>query len=520
MVADTGSLPKAQRAGLPWPLLSGLMIAASLVLSLLLPPMGDMPWRLHVAAEAWAGRTVYADVIEVNPPLWFWAAIPAVALAQLTGLSAYGVLMGLCHLAVAGAVLVWDRLADGLLDRRSRIAGGFALAFGALILPVGEVGQRETAALVAAALWIGLAARRARGLPTDWRLALVAAGFAAYGFALKHYFVAIPVLVELALIARQRRDWRPIRPETLLLGTAALAYGASVVALTPTFLDSIVPLVALSYDGFSPLARLAPAQAVAYLLALLAVVPWAVLMLALSDERRGLVWGLAGAAVVFALVVVLQAKGWRYHALGAQGAALMALALAAARETGAPVRFRLALVASVAAFAALLAGQPLRAAVGGTALMADHEVAAVLAGAPADSRVLILDSAPENTFLHPRIMGREHFSRHYSLWMLAGLTGPDGAAPTADPARAQALEQVLDEFRADLVCRPVDLILAREMPASPGLQGFRPVELLRADPATDQLWRSQFRLARTSGPWQLWERTAPRPADRPCQPLR
>lgn len=520
MVAETGSLPQARQLGLPWPLLLALMIAASLVLSLVVPPMGDSPWRLHVAGEAWAGRTVYADVIEVNPPLWFWAAIPAVALAQLTGLTAYGVLMGLCHLAVAGAVLVWDRLVDGLLDRRSRIAGGFALACAALLLPVGEVGQRECAALVAATLWIALAARRAQGLATDWRLALIAAAFAAYGFALKHYFVLIPVLVELALIARQRLAWRPIRPETVLLGTAALAYGASVLALTPTFLSSIVPLVGLSYDGFSPLARIAPAEAAAYLLALLAVVPWAVLMLALSGERRGLVWGLAGAAVLFALVVVLQMKGWRYHALAAQGAALLALALAAARQAGAPVRFRLALVASVAAFAALLVGQPLRAAASGTAVMPDPEVAAVLAEAPTDSRVLILDSAPENTFLHPQALGRQHWSRHYSLWMLAGLTGPDGAARTDDPARTLALEQVLDEFRADLVCRPVDLILAREMPAGPGVQGFRPVELLRADPATDQLWRSQFRLVEAQGPWQLWERMAPRPADTVCPALR
>lgn len=520
MVADTGSLPQTRQMGLSWPVLLGLMIAASLVLSLLVPPMGDMPWRLHVAAEALAGRTVYADVIEVNPPLWFWAAIPSVALAQLTGLSAYGVLMVLCHLAVAGAVLVWDRLAQGQLDRRSRIAGGFALAFAALILPVGEVGQRESAALVAAALWIALAARRAQGLATDWRLALMVAVFAAYGFALKHYFVVIPVLVELALIARQRLAWRPVRPETLLLGTAAFAYGASVLILTPAFLDSIVPLVSQSYDGFSPLARIAPAEAAGYLLALLAVVPWAILMLALSGERRGLVWGLAGAAVLFAIVVVLQMKGWRYHALGAQGAALLALALAAARETGAPVRFRLALVASVAAFAALLVGQPLRAAASGMALVPDPEVAAVLAEAPADSRVLILDSAPENAFLHPQAVGRQHWSRHYSLWMLAGLTGPDGAARTDDPARTQVLEQVLDEFRADLVCRPVDLILARQMPASPGLQGFRPVELLRIDPATDELWRSQFRLVETDGPWQLWERKSPRPADTVCRALR
>src|SRR5690606_34756006 len=77
-------------------------------------------------------------------------------------------------------------------------------------------------------------------------------------FALKHYFVVVPVLLELWLIVRRRADWRPIRPETVVLAGAALAYGLSIALFAKGFFDVIVPMVGLAYENFrySPISLL------------------------------------------------------------------------------------------------------------------------------------------------------------------------------------------------------------------------------------------------------------------------
>src|SRR6185369_2684308 len=36
----------------------------------------DVAWQLWIARRLHAGAHLYRDIIEVNPPLWFWMALP------------------------------------------------------------------------------------------------------------------------------------------------------------------------------------------------------------------------------------------------------------------------------------------------------------------------------------------------------------------------------------------------------------------------------------------------------------
>ena len=89
--ADSLSPPREAPA---WPLAVALLlvvVAGTLLWNAEL--VNDVAWQLWVARQLAHGITLYTDIVEVNPPLWFWAAIPVVDLAQLLGVSSYHVLI-------------------------------------------------------------------------------------------------------------------------------------------------------------------------------------------------------------------------------------------------------------------------------------------------------------------------------------------------------------------------------------------------------------------------------------------
>jgi hypothetical protein len=484
------------------------MLLASCALSLWVPPVGDLPWRLHVAREVLAGAEVYRDVIETNPPLWFWAALPAVWLAERTGVADYAVLVVLVHGAVALALPVWDRLVRGLLDDASRRASWFAVACAALVLPVGELGQREPAAMLAALMWIALAARRLEGRAVPWPVVVAATLISAYGFALKHYFVLIPVLVELALAIRLGQRWRPVRPETVLLGACALVYGAAVVVLTPAFLSAIVPLVSLSYGEFGPVAVHGAGKVLAHMGLGLAICGLALWCAVRAGETRPLVWGILAAGLVFALLVVVQMKGWRYHMLAAQGCALVGLGLVLAAAPRASAARLLTLVCWLFGLAVMV-GQPLRAILADGGVRADPAIETWLDGLKPGTAVMILDTAPETAFLGPVSQGFQPASRHYALWMLPGL------AASTDPRAAAQMDTLVAELADDIACQGASWIAASTSPPVAGL-----VVRLTADPHARAALATDYQHRPGPAGYQLWQRRSGAPPPAPCRPLR
>src|SRR5437868_11088312 len=43
----------------------------------------DVAWQLWIAGRIHAGANLYRDIIETNPPLWFWMALPVDSMASL-----------------------------------------------------------------------------------------------------------------------------------------------------------------------------------------------------------------------------------------------------------------------------------------------------------------------------------------------------------------------------------------------------------------------------------------------------
>jgi hypothetical protein len=432
----------------------GMIVLTYSLLAYLVPPGADTLWRLHIADGILHGKTLYRDMIEVNPPLWFWGAIPA---AKLGG---YWSLVGINLAANIVVLALFWALLETTVDAAVAKAGVLGLAIGLFLINVGEIGQREQAFLAASALWGAMIAARIEGRALPAWLVVLATCFAGYGFALKHYFVLVPVATELLLIWHKKLAWRPFRIETTVLLLLACAYAAAVIFLTPDFLGRVLDLVQVSYYGFGPFNSVGPIERQLRLILQCSFVVVPLIGLWLTRDKRPIVTSLLLATLVSVVIVMLQQKGWRYHLIAANGLCVLVMAVLwqgvlARNERGIAQRF---VPLGLAALLWTSIAQPAISNIKTKGQPMDPVLADIVAKEPRAHHVAILSTAPDNAFFPMARAGRAHWSRHYSMWMMPGLLTPQAERRT-DAKRLSELARVRDEFTADLMCRPPDLIV-------------------------------------------------------------
>lgn len=279
----------------------------------LAPPLNHDAAAVLAFSERWlAGEHLYSDLIDVNPPLIFVLNLAPAWLSAVTGVDAVLTLQ-LCVLAL-GAVawrLAWlsrDRAAEGEVERAflDVLPGLF------MVLPGYDFGQREYLMMVAALPYLLGAAARTNGVRPRGRL--TAAALAAIGFALKPHFLAIPVLVELAVLVLRPGSLRVRLRDSVawLMVLIWLLYLASLPWLFPDYLGVVVPLVWELYLTPGPVSLfgvvLVPHLAVAE--ALLAPL---LVFAARGKAPLPRILGLAALGTLGSAIV--QHKGWSYHIL-------------------------------------------------------------------------------------------------------------------------------------------------------------------------------------------------------------
>ena len=486
-----------------------LVWLASLVLSVWLQPAADLAWRYFIAGSILDGRSFYRDVIDLNPPLWFWAAIPSVWLGHLFGIGAHAPAMILAHVSVLVALWMFARGVDGILSKTERNIALIGFVIATLWVAVADVGQREQSALIASLLWLVLALRRDAQLPVSLGLAVSIACFSAYGFALKHYFVLIPLAVEIVLALRLGKKWRPFRPETLVLGGMAIGYALLVFFFAHDFLTQIIPMAAISYDAFGVRSRLPPEQAFLQIVgpAQFLLVP---LILALRlKERRPIILGLLGLSLLFLAIIIGQMKGFFYHYIALKGVCVLILTLWVARDEPMGLLDSLLVRLGLLGFIFSMAVSPLNTVIKEGATPVSENLLRLIRAEPTSNRIMILSTVPQNSFLVLAQEGRSFGARHYSMWMVPGLM-----VRVHDPKLAQAAEDQLAHVRRDYLediqCfAPAILISQTER-----FEGLRPIQtdgmgFLREDPVVDRWMADHYRLESRLADFQIWRQKKP-----------
>lgn len=288
----------------------------------------DAAWQMWIGRQLLHGADLYTDIIEINPPLWFWMAEPLAAISRALGAYSLHTLIAFFMIFISASVLLIDRLMHDWPERQRLL---LLIAFVIVALPPGNFGQREHFTLIATVPYVLLIGRRASGAGTSVGLAIIVGCFAAAGLALKPQFALVPVVLELWL----RRSI--VRPETITLAVLALVYGACVILFEPDYFTEIVPLAQRAYGQFGNFQpRMLLPTAIPFVFAFLA-----------RPARDSASGALLVAALTFYLVFVWQMKGFAYQALPAMG--LLVLSLAASFQGSSKVQMTAALAAAVLA---------------------------------------------------------------------------------------------------------------------------------------------------------------------------
>jgi hypothetical protein len=459
----------------PSPALAAAVVAVLLWLALFWhgPLINDVAWQMWIGERLNGGARLYVDILEINPPLWFWLGAGVQGLSEKTGVGAVQALFLLfAATAVAGQVLALA-LARSRWEQGALV--GSLIAFLLLSSPY-ALGQREQFAFLAVVPWIMLAGRHAERVAVAPWLAVAIGVLAASGLLLKPYLLIVPLALEAWLLMRAREWRRWPRPEVVALIFAGAAYGVAILWLTPEYLSAMVPLIRTAYAGYdSDLAGLLLGPDVVAPLLMLAG------CLAASRTDRPATLGaslVAGAA--FLVAGLWQFKGFAYHFLPALGFALLAVALSLPRLKRASAVPKACVLLGVVLAGATVARESARS---------DGFAAAATSDLPRGATVLMLSESASAAW--PLIAERGFIwpSRHMAQWMLAEVWLAK-AQGRSSPQLERLGRSVVREAAADIVrSRPSKLLFDRRYdPASGGI-----VDFFEAEPSFAAAMQSYWR---------------------------
>ena len=446
----------------------------------------DVASQLGIAQRIHEGARLYRDIIEVNPPLWFWMALPVDRLATLFHWPPASVLIGAFGLLVALSLAGTEQLLRHIEPGKRTMF----LAYAALILaalPWMHVGQREQIVLIGALPYAALAAARRAGRPVPMALAITVGAGAALGFALKHYFLVVPAALELWLLAGLRRGWRPVRPETLAIAGIGAAYAAALW-IERDYLTRMVPLVRLAYGQFGP-------RSIRFLFNPYLVIGAGLFAFTAAHARllfsrsSSTAAALFVAGLAFAATYFVQFKGWPYHTIPLIGCASLALAALLAEAASPP---RLLRVLAPALLVLPLVASESEAT---HPMPANRDALSAVAGLHPGDEVgfLVTDTAiPSMISLQ---YGFRNPSRYNGIWMMHAVVDNE-LHGNRNPRIAAFGRQVVANTVVDFRCTPPKRIIA-ERPRS-GTRGFDMIAYYGRDPRFDELL-SHYRIrSRTS----------------------
>jgi hypothetical protein len=298
------------------------VLAVVLFTALRSPLKDDIAWLLYVARRWMGGRELYVDMVEVNPPLIVWISAIPLQVAAWLDVDTQFVAMPFFIATVLGCAW-WTatllRPAGGLFSDRVPVFAAIGTVL--LVVPAGDLGQREHLLVAAVLPYLVLFARSLDGDRPDLKAAILSGICAGLGCALKPRYAGVFVVLEGLALMRGLRPWRAM---PIAAGVTLVGYAGLVLLVCPAYLRRAVPLALALYGAtdvpFPQLmldsARLIFGELVAIFLCW---VRWGKL------RERNLLLTLLVFAVTSTVICFIDGKDWFYHRLPATVVTILAL---------------------------------------------------------------------------------------------------------------------------------------------------------------------------------------------------
>lgn len=473
-------------------LLGGVAMAA-----VVLPP--DVSWQLWIGRHLNAGVPLYDWIMETNPPLWYWMAQPISLIAEALRLSPNHVLIAAVWLLMGLSLALSAVLVRDWPERMRAVVLGAIIA-GFVVLGLSEFGQREHELLIAIIPYAILTARRAEGAKVHWLLALAVGVLATPMVALKHYFVLLPLGLEIWLTWR-RRSFRPIRPETLCLAVGAVAYVGAILIFTPSYLTDMVPVLSVAYGDFRMLPVLMVLNHITLALVVCGFYFW--------HFRKDLPLVTQAMLVVcaaFTASFYLQSKGFAYHVdpvIAGLTITMVSHVLLRQKETPKPDRSVRLFTAGIfiVLLAPVLSNGPYRS-------INEDVVTEFLYRLGPGVGVASLSTRP--ALLWPMI-GSEEVRlplRYYHYWMLNAVAAAEDRGEALHPRLAAFTDVVRQQTVEDMLCNPPEVIL--EDTASVGVP-FDMLGFFKRSPEFAALFEAHYSHSFSLPPFEVYRKVADLP---------
>jgi intracellular septation protein A len=302
--------------------LLAVVLAIVLFTMLRSPLKDDIAWLLYVARRWLAGRELYIDVVEVNPPLIVWISAIPIQLARWLHIDAQYTAIPFFVGAVLGCAWWTASLLRGsskLFEDRLPVFAAIGTVL--LVVPAGDLGQREHLLVAAILPYLALFARSLDRQRSRLRDALIAGALAGLGCALKPRYAGVFLVLEgLAFL----RGSNPFNARPLAAAATMLSYAVLVALFCPAYLRRAVPLAIALYGATDvPLRHLVADS-------LRLMIGQAVALILWWHRRRrmpeaNLMLTLVVVAITATAICFMDGKDWFYHRLPATIATVLAL---------------------------------------------------------------------------------------------------------------------------------------------------------------------------------------------------
>lgn len=272
----------------------------------------DTSWYL-ISTNWWLhGVPLYEEILELNPPLAFYLTMPPVFFADITGLNPV-LIMKLYIIIIALISLFWARailISSNKFTQADITCLCLAASVAMLLVPLRTFGQREHLMILFS--WPYIALSLTNPQQHRRRLAGFTGLFAALGFALKPYFLAIPVFITLAKIY-QSRSLRPIvsQQNMVILGFC-IFYLFAVYALHSEYFTKIIPQTILTYGAYKESMWIVLGNVQNFLI--LGFVT-AIAAIRHQQQDKGVALILASVTLAGLFSYLVQTKGWAYQSM-------------------------------------------------------------------------------------------------------------------------------------------------------------------------------------------------------------